>query len=73
MTNYLSWLTNIHVNFAFLLYQNLIVLKMPIYYIGAEDVHKNLETLAYVWKELGDKGASRHSLLINLGGGWLQI
>ena len=38
-------------------------------YIGAEDVHKNLETLAYVWKELGDKGASRHSLLINLGGG----
>ena len=36
-------------------------------YIGAEDVHKNLETLAYVWKELGDKGASRHSLLINLG------
>ena len=37
--------------------------------IGAEDVHKSLETLAYVWKELGDKGASRHSLLINLGGG----
>lgn len=37
--------------------------------IGAEDVHKNLETLAAVWKELGDKGASRHSLLINLGGG----
>lgn len=37
--------------------------------IQAEDVHKNLETLAYVWKELGDQGASRHSLLINLGGG----
>lgn len=37
--------------------------------IGAEDVHKNLETLAYVWKELGDKGATRHSLMINLGGG----
>ncbi|WP_455673537.1 3-dehydroquinate synthase [Phocaeicola sp.] len=37
--------------------------------IGAEDVHKNMETLAYVWKELGDNGASRHSLLINLGGG----
>ena len=37
--------------------------------IGAEDVHKNLETLANVWKELGDKDASRHSLLINLGGG----
>lgn len=37
--------------------------------IGAEDVHKNLETLAFVWKELGDHGATRHSLMINLGGG----
>lgn len=37
--------------------------------IGAEDIHKNLETLAKVWKELGDQGATRHSLLINLGGG----
>ncbi len=37
--------------------------------IGAEDVNKNIETLAYVWKELGDQGASRHSLMINLGGG----
>lgn len=37
--------------------------------IGAEDVHKNVETLAYVWKELSDQGGTRHSLLINLGGG----
>ena len=37
--------------------------------IGAEDIHKNLETLASVWKELGDHGATRHSLMINLGGG----
>ena len=37
--------------------------------IGAEDVHKNLETLAAVWQALSEKGASRHSLLINLGGG----
>ena len=37
--------------------------------IGPEDIHKNLETLAYVWKELGDQGATRHSLMINLGGG----
>ena len=37
--------------------------------IGAGDVHKNIETLAYVWKELGDHGATRHSLMINLGGG----
>ena len=37
--------------------------------IGAEDRHKNLETLASVWKELCDNGATRHSLMINLGGG----
>lgn len=37
--------------------------------IGATDTHKTLETLAYVWKTLGDKGATRHSLMINLGGG----
>ena len=37
--------------------------------IGAEDVHKNVETLVHVWQSLGDGGASRHSLMINLGGG----
>ena len=37
--------------------------------IDAGDIHKNIETLAHVWKELGDNGATRHSLMINLGGG----
>lgn len=37
--------------------------------IGAGDVHKTLETLASVWQVLSEKGATRHSLLINLGGG----
>lgn len=37
--------------------------------IGAGDVHKTLDTLASVWQYLSEKGASRHSLLINLGGG----
>lgn len=37
--------------------------------IGATDTHKTLETLAHVWKELGDKGGSRHSLMLNVGGG----
>ena len=37
--------------------------------IGAGDIHKTLETLAYVWKELGDRGATRHSFVVNLGGG----
>lgn len=37
--------------------------------IGAEDVHKTLDTLASVWTALSNQGATRHSLLINLGGG----
>lgn len=37
--------------------------------IGAEDSHKTVETLAHVWSELSNHGATRHSLLINLGGG----
>jgi len=37
--------------------------------IGATDTHKNIKSLAYVWKELGDKGGTRHSLLVNIGGG----
>ena len=37
--------------------------------IGAEDVHKTLDTLASVWMALSTQGATRHSLLINLGGG----
>ena len=37
--------------------------------IGIGDIHKNLDTLASVWKELCIHGATRHSLMINLGGG----
>ena len=37
--------------------------------IGAEDVHKTLETLSSVWMALSQRGATRHSLLLNLGGG----
>lgn len=37
--------------------------------IGAGDIHKNLDTLAHVWTALSNQGATRHSLLINLGGG----
>ena len=37
--------------------------------IGADDVNKTLDTLASVWQALSQQGASRHSLLINLGGG----
>ncbi len=37
--------------------------------IGATDEAKTLESLSDVWTALGEGGATRHSLLINLGGG----
>ena len=37
--------------------------------IEAGDAHKELDTLAKVWMELSNHGGSRHSLLINIGGG----
>lgn len=37
--------------------------------IGATDTHKTLETLAQVWTALGNGGGTRHSLMVNLGGG----
>ena len=37
--------------------------------IQAGDVNKNIESLAHVWKELGENGGTRRSALINLGGG----
>ncbi len=37
--------------------------------ISADDKNKNIENLSKVWKVLTEKGATRHSLLINLGGG----
>ena len=37
--------------------------------IGAGDEHKTLDSLAAVWNELSNRGGSRHSLLLNLGGG----
>lgn len=37
--------------------------------IGATDRRKNLDTLIHVWESLQQGKATRHSLLINLGGG----
>ncbi len=37
--------------------------------IGTTDRHKNLDTLVHVWESLQQGKATRHSLLINLGGG----
>ena len=37
--------------------------------IGATDQNKTLDSLSHVWTELQRGGATRHSLMINLGGG----
>lgn len=37
--------------------------------IPAGDQHKTIESVAHVWGELQRMGATRHSLLVNLGGG----
>ena len=37
--------------------------------INAGEEAKNLDTLRYVWNELSTRGATRHSLLVNVGGG----
>ena len=37
--------------------------------IGATDQNKTLQSLAHVWEQLSRQGATRHSLMINLGGG----
>ena len=37
--------------------------------IPATDTHKTLESLSHVWSELQRMGATRHSLMVNLGGG----
>lgn len=33
------------------------------------DTHKNVESLAHVWEQMGQQKGSRRSLLVNLGGG----
>lgn len=37
--------------------------------IDSGEVHKNLQTVEYIWSQLTHYHADRHSLLINLGGG----
>ena len=37
--------------------------------IQPDDTHKTLDSLASVWQELSDRRATRHSMMVNLGGG----
>ena len=43
--------------------------KASLIVIKAGDTHKNLESISHVWSELQRMGSTRHSCLINLGGG----
>lgn len=42
---------------------------VPMISIGAGDSSKTLDSVAHVWRELGALGCTRHSLLVNVGGG----
>lgn len=43
----------------------------PVIVTEAGDTHKNVEHLAHIWSRLSNEGASRNSLLVNLGGGMI--
>ena len=43
--------------------------EAPVLTLEAGDTHKSLEQIAAVWEALSSGGASRKSLLVNLGGG----
>lgn len=44
-------------------------LDIPEITIGTTDVNKTLDSLQQVWRGLQEAGCTRHSLLVNLGGG----
>ncbi|RHJ80013.1 3-dehydroquinate synthase [Parabacteroides sp. AM08-6] len=41
----------------------------PVITVEAGDTHKSLEQVSHIWSRLSNEGASRNSLLVNLGGG----
>ncbi|WP_085536978.1 3-dehydroquinate synthase [Massilibacteroides vaginae] len=43
----------------------------PVFTVGAGDTHKNIDEVSRLWTCLCESGASRNSLLINLGGGMI--
>jgi 3-dehydroquinate synthase len=43
----------------------------PVITVQAGDTHKDIEQIAYIWSRLSNEGASRNSLLVNLGGGMI--
>lgn len=50
---------------------NIEIQKADTIIIKAGDNNKNLDSLSAIWKHLSENGGTRHSLLINLGGGMI--
>ncbi len=51
------------------IYEVPVLKEAAMFTMKESDEHKNLETLAQIWEFLGERKATRHSLMINLGGG----
>ena len=63
-------LTDVNTNALCLpLLRQVVGADVPVVSIGASDEAKTLDSLAQVWTALSQGGATRHSLLVNLGGG----
>ncbi len=54
-----------------LLQQSSKLAQARVFTVPSGDEHKSLSTLAEIWTFLGENGATRKSLLINLGGGMI--
>lgn len=46
-------------------------IKMELLTIRSGEKHKNIDSCINLWKQLSEKNADRHSLMINLGGGMI--
>lgn len=45
--------------------------QAPVFTVRAGDIHKNIDEVVTLWTALSEGGASRNSLLLNLGGGMI--
>lgn len=61
--------TNTHQLCLPLLTQDATIAGYPVIEIPTGDANKNLDSLSIVWTYLSSHGATRHSLVVNIGGG----
>lgn len=45
--------------------------RFPVITIPSGDTAKNLQNLSFIWQQLQNLGATRHSMIVNLGGGMI--